>query len=138
MAKIPVKKLNDGTTNYFPVSVLDSVFLNKDIKVSNTIGGLSKGTTLTTNTPLSSVLNRMLVDTGTDLEKQLNSLATRVAALEGKSGISTTADSVDVFSDGDTVEISNMSDLVTTLKNVLIKLGLPEDAITINSEAFKS
>lgn len=42
------------------------------------------------------------------------------------------------FSEADTVEINNMGDVVKTLKNILIKLGLPEDSITINSAAFGS
>ena len=72
MAKIPVKKLNDGTTNYFPVSVLNSVFLNKEIEIKNTIGGLSKGATLPVNTSLDNLLGRILCDEGLDIPTELD------------------------------------------------------------------
>jgi len=79
MAKIPVKKMNDGTTNYFPVSVLDSVFLNKEIQVKNTIGGITKGTTFAINTSLHTIINKLLGEQGADLDELLSLKVDKVA-----------------------------------------------------------
>jgi hypothetical protein len=42
------------------------------------------------------------------------------------------------FSPSDSVEILSTIDVVNVLKNILIKLGMKEDAITINTSAFES
>jgi len=82
---VPVKRLNDGTTNYFPMCVLDSVFLNSAIEVKNTLGGIQKGSTLQKNTSLQTVINKLLAIEGTDLEQEI---ANKVDKIPGK-GLST-------------------------------------------------
>lgn len=81
MAKIPVIKLNNGTTNYFPVSVLNSVFLNKEFEVKNTVGGLRSGTILPVNTSLEAIMGFILQNDADDIEQRLNE---KVDKVEGK------------------------------------------------------
>jgi hypothetical protein len=82
---IPVKRLNNGITDYFPMSVLDSVFLNRSIEVKNTIGGLHKGDTLLKNTSLQNLFDQILCGSGSDYDELING---KVDKEEGK-GLST-------------------------------------------------
>lgn len=82
---VPVKRLNDGVTDYFPMSVLDSVFLNKSITANNTVGGVTKNSTLNKNISLQNVLEKILVTPGPDYEQLI---ANKVSKIDGK-GLST-------------------------------------------------
>lgn len=60
MATIPIRKLNDGSTNYYPLSVGESTVISHDIVVTQNIGDFKKGTLVPAVTTIDTILTKLL------------------------------------------------------------------------------
>lgn len=56
---IPVRKLNDGITPYYPLNVPETVLITHDISVRGKVGGYSDGEIISRETPLDDVLIKL-------------------------------------------------------------------------------
>lgn len=67
MARIPIIKLNNGTTSYYPLCTAESTVTTRSLEVKNSIGSYKKGDTIPAVTTFDEILTNLFENEGTDI-----------------------------------------------------------------------
>jgi len=74
MARIPIIKLNNGNTSYYPLSVGESTVTTHNIEVKNDIGGYQKGDTIPAVTTFDEILTNLFETEGSGSEVVIDNI----------------------------------------------------------------
>lgn len=139
MAKqIPILKLNNGTTNYYPFSVGESVVTTRDIRVNNDVGGYKCGEIIPAVTTLNDILRKMFTELNTGditVEKPVKVPKTSCNVINIVDNIT---EAGEPFTENDSIVLDSEASIAEAVKLILMKLGMPERNITINMPRFMS
>ena len=162
MARIPILKLNNGSTNYYPFSVGEATVTTHDIEVVNDIGGYKAGDTIKAVTTLDEILTKLFSNqasgTGTGTVTPGTATAVDVDGVtiikddDGKikigtvdessvTGLSDNLEKINTsinnlkFTKKQKFQIETLLDVCNIVKDILIKLGATEKNITVDETA---
>lgn len=75
--KIPIIKLNNGYTSYYPLTVGESVVVTHDIEVKNNVGGYKVGDVVEAVTTFDEIVETLLAGDGKDFEVIVDNITIR-------------------------------------------------------------
>ena len=160
MAQIPIVKLNNGTTSYYPFSVGEATVVTHDIYVEHDIGNYKAGDVIPAVTTFDKIISNILngseggsaaIDgitikrnnegklvVGTIQQNQVEGLADTLSDLHQTVTNETDNKLSELkFTEEDSVEMSSQRTTVEAVKMILMKLGMPEENITIRTTSSK-